>query len=350
MSNLLLNDKEFFALCVDTADGTVKQKDPEGARFSDEAIRQRFFDLLEVSDAKDKYYAMRFQIHQREIFALIIETITEIMPSFYNSEFMNAFVDFRTFNFGEKPVFEVDDMNLFVVSRIANGTWDTRRQKAYGKTDFILDYETYDIYVYDDLFSFLAGRVDFATLIAKVMRSIQFKKEQRILQEFLALPDMANPDFVESGSPEPKRIIELCERVAGMTGAAPILCGTKLALYNILDEIKDYWLSQNMRDEINRTGGLATWKGYTVMPIPTSIEPGTTQIVPNNDKILVLPAYATASGGHSKFIKVANLGTPLIRQINEPQRNQDQVLEYQMQYRMGVGAAVNHHFGVLDFS
>jgi len=343
-----LNDKDFFSLCVDTANGSIKDKDPEGAKFSDTAIRDKFFEALGVTGTDDKLFGIRFQIHQREVMALILETIQEILPNFYNSEFMRNFVEFKTYNFGEKPVFTIDDMNLFVISRIANGTWNTRRQKAYGKTDMVLDYETYDIHIYDDLFSFLAGRADFPTLIDKIMRSIGFNHEQRILNEFLELPNYAHADLIASGSPTTLEIVNLAETIRGLTGAEPIIVGTKIALYNILDEIKDYWLSNGMKDTINNTGGLPIWKGYQVLPIPTSIKPGTFELQPNINKLLVLPRFAVEGG--SKFIKVANIHTPLIRHTTAPQNHQDMTLDYQLQYMMGVGIAVNHYFGVCDFA
>jgi hypothetical protein len=350
MNNSFLNDKVLFSLCVETANGVIKTENPEVAAISDTEIRSRFFQLLGVKDTKDKAFAMRFSLHQKEVCALIVETLQEIMPDFYNSLFMQKFVDFRTYGFGEKPVFEIDDMNLFVVSRVAKGTWDTRRQKAYGKTDMVLDYEAYDIYVYADLFDFLSGRTDFAKLIAKVNRSVQFHKQQRILAEFLSLPDMVNPEFLESGSPTTQTVMELCERVGTLTGSTPVICGTKLALYNILDDIKDHWMSDTMKDEINKTGELATWKGYPVLPLPTAVIPGTTRIQPNTGKILILPGFAAQSGNNSKFIKVATMGSPLIRQTDSVQQTQDMTQEYQLQYYMGAGIAVNHYFGVCDFA
>ena len=340
-----VENKELFALMVDTVNGTVIQKDPEGANDADDAIRKAIFkDILGIEDHTDRRFAGRASLKCAEIFQYIVENIQEVYSSpFINDPFFQRFVEYKSVDWGDRLAFRVEDQYFFTVSEYSGNHWDTRRQRNFGSREIPVSCKWFNVYIYSEYWDFLVGKIDWVTLVKKVQLSIDMHLMGQINANFMNAPNILPTEFKKYTTGIVKaEMIELAERVRTMTGAAPVICGTKQGLSLLGDSINVNWISERMRDRVYTTGLLESWEGYELFPIPNAFKSGTYDFV-DMDFLMLIPSNVGA------FLKVCDEGGQITRATDTPQANQDWTIDYNVAFKRAVLLVMGAVYGAYYF-
>ena len=234
------------------------------------------------------------------LFSLVEEILSRtVVDGLSESDFFNAFVDFRNVAEGDQNVFLVEDSNLFVIAEAADGTQGIRRQRLSGVTEAAIPTSLKVVRIYEELNRVLAGRVDFNTFINKVAQSFT----QKMLNDIYTLWGSASVAqlggityFPEAGEYDEDELLDLISHVeAAAGGKTATIIGTKKALRNLKESIQ----SETAKDELHAMGYYGTFFGTPVIAIPQRHKTGTDEFI-MDDNILTIIA------GDDRPIKVKN--------------------------------------------
>lgn len=306
---------------------------------ANEVIRKAFVDMM----GTDKPDARQFRRHKLEIFEIIEEVLEQtITDGMVANPFFDQFVEYRDLNLGDSNEFYVEDRSMLTVARHAGNHWDIRRQKLNIGDSFTVQTEAYAAAVYTDFKRFLAGRIDFDALIAKVGQAFSNELNSRIYTEFMATMAYLPAEFKETGTYADATLLDIAEHVqAANQGSKIIIAGTRTALSKLNADTA--YLSNDMKNELNKNGVSGYWKGFELLPIPQNHKANTFEFQVANDRFLVLPANA-------KPIKVVKEGMPLIKEVSDGTTNRDMSMEYNFISQYGVAAVFNTLYGLYQFS
>ncbi len=278
-----------------------KVKTPE------EAISDAFFQVLEIKDkenctVKDVVLAFRNESARNGVFAIVEEVIREgIINEGWRNAFFDRFVESRSQARGDKTVFYVEARNELVVSRISkDGRVSLDRQRFDEGDELSVKVETYGIKVYEHIARILLGRSDWSKLVAKLNEAVEQFIAEKTYDTFATVCNNLPTQFRHAGSYHRKQIKKLIANVKRASGASSVtLFGTDVALEYLEDgmlaEQEDGMLAEHPTDEIknelHRTGRVGKWYGETMIELPNSFRQGTamTQNVMQDDVIFVIP-------------------------------------------------------------
>lgn len=177
------------------------------------------------------------------LFTLVEEILTRtVVEGLQEDDYFNALVDFRNVPAGDKNIFLVEDNNLFVVSKVADGTVGVRRQRLGGVSETAIPTERRYVKIYEELDRVLAGRIDFNDMISRVSES--FKNQ--LLEDIYALWMNASADdlggvtyFPAAGVYDEDELLDLIAHVeAAANGKPATIIGTKKAVRTLAPSIQ----------------------------------------------------------------------------------------------------------------
>lgn len=331
MANFDMN--ELVKLAVDGYKGNVEKF---SVKQSQDAIREALVEANGGSTVLD-LKALR---HGKgaEVFAIIEELIPVVInEGLVGDEYFMNLVDYRNLAEGDQNSFLVEDNNLFVVAKAADGTQAIRRQRLGGVSETKIETEMHIVRIYEELNRILAGRVDFNTFINKVAES--FRKQ--MLDEIYALWSAASATtmggsiyFPAAGSYNEGTLLNMIEHVEAAAGGKPAtIIGTKAALRNLQESI----MSDGAKDELHKMGYFGTFFGTPCVAIPQRHKIGFNGTVTQNDDGFVLSdKILTIVAGDQKPIKVVREGTGLVH-MGDPFDNMDLTQEYLYGEKYGMG-------------
>ena len=323
MANFDMN--ELVKLAVDGYKGNVEKF---SVKKSQDALREA---LIEANGGKTQlsYKALRHG-QGMEVFAIIEELIPVLISEgLVGDEYFMNLVDYRNMAEGDQNNFLVEDNNLFVVARAADGTQAIRRQRLGGVSETKIDTEMHIVRIYEELNRILAGRVDFNTFVNKVSES--FRKQ--MLDEIYALWSNATATqmggttyFPAAGIYNENALLTLIEHVeAAAGGKQATIIGTKAGLRYLQESIQ----SDGAKDELHNMGYYGKFFGTPCVAVPQRHKVGSTGFV-MNDKVLTIVA------GDEKPIKVVREGDGIVH-MGDPFDNQDLTQEYVYGEKYGMG-------------
>jgi len=323
MANFDMN--ELVKLAVDGYKGNVEKF---SVKKSQDALREA---LIEANGGKTQlnYKALRHG-QGMEVFAIIEELIPVLISEgLVGDEYFMNLVDYRNMAEGDQNNFLVEDNNLFVVARAADGTQAIRRQRLGGVSETKIDTEMHIVRIYEELNRILAGRVDFNTFVNKVSES--FRKQ--MLDEIYALWSNATATqmggttyFPAAGTYNESALLTLIEHVeAAAGGKQATIIGTKAGLRYLQESIQ----SDGAKDELHNMGYYGKFFGTPCVAVPQRHKVGSTGFV-MNDKVLTIVA------GDEKPIKVVREGDGIVH-MGDPFDNQDLTQEYVYGEKYGMG-------------
>lgn len=264
------------------------------------------------------------------LFALVEEILARtVVDGLQGDEFFNAFVDFRNVALGDQNLFEVEDDNLFVVAKAADGTQGIRRQRLAGMTQVAVPTELRVVKIYEELNRVLSGQVDFNKMIQKVGESFR----QQLLNDIYALwmgataADLGgNTYFPAAGNYDEATLLTLIEHVeAAAGGKKATIIGTKAALRPLAPAVQGV----DSQNDLYNLGYYGKFYGSDVVCIPQRHKLGTTQFV-YDDKMLTIVA------GEDKPIKVVHEGEATIIP-GDLYKNADLTQDYLYMEKYGLG-------------
>ena len=328
--------QEVTNLMNDSLSGRVALFNAEASKYTDEAVREAFFEIL----GDDKLTYQNFRNHKNEIFTIHENVLNTNLPlAWDNSPFYEQFVERKNGALGDKNEFIVEDNSILVASRFSGNHWDTDRQKLQGKRAFSVTTEWIYIHIYDELERFLKGNITLAEMVARLQKAFQNEIDGRIYASFNGIGTYLPAAFTETGSYVKSTMTELIQRVQTASQKNVVLAGSKTALANIADGIDAKWISNSQKEEMATKGALLTLTGLGVnaIEIPQAFIRGTYDFKVANNEIYVLP-------DNEKMIKLYFEGDTRMRD-RDYLDNHDQVYDSQIQTRLGVGVVVSNLIG-----
>lgn len=320
-----------YQLAVQVAIGAAKGK--TATDFSvqgdlDQMIRGAFLEKIGVEKIDQRAYRK----YKTEVFEIIEDAINPIINDRL-SEVMGRFAEVRNVDFGDKPEFIIDNPELFEVAVIADGTTNLRRQRIEnGKLP--VEMRTYGIKIYDELYRFLAGRINWTQLVEKVAKSFERKLAEDIFNAIYGSYDRLDTGYKYTGSYNENAILDVLAHVSASTGNAMIV-GTKQALARLRPE----YIGGGGKDSYNALGYLAIFHGYEVVEMTQSMRAGTNDFALPNSDLLILPSSS------EKIVKVVHEGQALVQ---DEQLSASQEIEHTITKKMGIAVPLaGNQFGVV---
>lgn len=326
---------ELIKLCVDTVRGEVTKF---SAKEGNDVIRKAFVDMI----GTDKITPKVFRKHAIEIFEIIEEVVeqTIVDSSIKHTEFYNQFVEEKNLKLGDANSFYVPNNTQVTVAKYSGNHWDLNRQRIDEGQDFIVKTEAYGVKVYEHFQRFLAGRIDFVALVAKIQEAVDKYQGEAVYAAFMNATTNLPSEFKYAGSYNEDSILKVLERVGAVNGTTPVLVGTRTAIAKLQGTTD---LSDSMKDEKNAIGHLKYWNGYQCIVLPQVLRSNSFEFAFDDSKILCLTA-------DTKPIKLVNEGDVLVQEVSDGTTNMDMTIEYAIQFKMGIMVMFNRLFGTLQIS
>lgn len=267
-----------------------------------------------------------------ELFAIVEEIITEVKHDILSEDpFFKEFVEYRNYEFGDKPEFELPNDELFVVSEIASGSQALRRQRLTGGNKFTVNTSWKGIKVYEEIELLLAGRVDFNNVIDRVARSFAARVNEDIYAVWNgAIEGLAEP-YLVTGTFTEFDMVELIQHVkAANASRAAYIMGTLMALNRVVSGHDN--LAQVALESRYFNGFTGMFNGTPKVEIMQMYKAGTTEFALDDNVVNVFASSV-------KPIMYITEGKSLIIPHSFAE-NTDMTQEYLMMEKTGIAARV----------
>lgn len=328
-------DNNLIKLMVDTAKGSV---DKFSVKDGNKTVREALIELC----GTDKPDYRTFRRNKNEIFEIIEIALDEVITSGWGTnDFFNQFVDFRDLNLGDKNEFDVKDNSVLTVSKIARGNLDMKTQRLDAGSVFSVPISTYGVAVGESLLRVISGRMDWSELVAKVQEAYDNQLKDTIYSSMNASITYLPTAFKQTGSFTAANLQTICDHTKAANGNADIIiAGTSTALANVYGTADISW-SDGMKDEFNRTGRVAFWRGRPLIEIPQVHTMNTFNFKLDDTILYVLPT-------NTKPIKVVNEGNAYIVDESTGENTLDMSVVYKMVKEFGISVIFNKLYGMYD--
>lgn len=296
---------------------------------ADSALREG---LIELNGGNINF--KDFRRNKVEFFEFIEEIVQETVQKGITDEF-DAFAEIKNLSWGEQNKFIIPNRDLFKVATISDGNLNTRKQRLTGRGELVVPVYNRVIAIYDELYRFLAGRIDWVDALNRISRSFVSQLKTDVYTTLYAsFSAMASP-YKVSAAFDRTELLTLCMHVEAKTGSPVVILGTKLALSQVVPN----FISENMKSEANNQGFYASVDGYDMIEIKQTHSIGTDTFAINDSFLLVVPT------GGEKIVKIVNEGETLIYE-NMDGNKADMNIDYKAIMRLGVAVIPSAEVGV----
>jgi len=346
---------DFSQLMVDVANGK-KILNSEGVEqtvdTSNAKIREVMFAVLGIDEnASKKELRRAIRRHKLDVFEVIENTVEKMIQTGWGANpFFEEFVEYKSAALGDTNEFYTEDNVILTVSELAGNHHNLFRQRLGEGSTFAVKTSWYGLKIYAEYERFMAGYVDWATFINKIYEAVDKKVNSMIYTTLgnvgSSLP--AGGQWVKNSpltAATKSVLIQLADDVRTANGTDVVIMGTKVALSKIANIEDVNWISEDMKKERNTTGRVGYFEGIKLAEIPQVFaDNDTTTRLVSNDRLLVMPLV------DNKFIKVFDEGDAQIKEISDGDTNVDKTIEYEYQYKMGVGVVISRLFGIFNIT
>lgn len=268
----------------------------------------------------------------------IIETIIPVIrdEALANDEFITQLVERIQTARGDLNEFVVEEGSNFIVAQMADGIATPRRQRIGERTTVTIPTYVHGVRIYDELSRFLAGRIDWNDLIAKVSDAVLNDMYTTVYSTFAAIDALTpglNENYVKAGTYDEEALMEIVDHVEAATGEKAVILGTKRAL-RLADTAV---LSNEYRSDRYHMGFYGKLNGVPMVEIRQRHVPGTDSFLFPNNVLYVVAA-------NDMPVKLVEEGEPLIDDRDWTQ-NSDMTIEYRYFEKYGVGLIINQKLG-----
>ena len=273
-----------------------------------------------------------YKINQNTIFALIEQTIDEILPARVMEQY-GMFAEVKTFAQGDKPIFttkvnratrdrakqfigRVGIAGLYEVFRLEGGKSYEVPTNAHGGAAQIGFEE------------FLDGNVNFADVLDIVMTGLDDCLYGEIAKQLIGATSSIGAYNKYTGTSFNESAMDKLLSVADAYGSkATIYCTFEFAATMIPSDVR--WASDNIKNTLWNNGWLGNYKGHNVVILRQSFEDET------NSVKVIDPSYCwIIPGGADKPVKIALEGGTIVDEYV----NYDRSREIQVYKKLGVRA------------
>ena len=333
-------NNEVVRLAVDLAMGRVQKF---SIADSNDALRLAFAKLMEFSSedmesGKIVISRQTMRKYKADIFEILEVVINETLQEGLKSQF-DGFAEYRNLAWGDENLFVTPAEQIYRVALVSDGNGNIRRQRLRDGQEFSVSLDTYAIKIGEDFHRFLAGRVEWADLMAGIAESFKRDMTQRIYQAILSSYGKYNSTYHFSGTLTEDDLVELAMHIKARTGEDCAVYGTKLALRKLAPNA----ITEDMKNRRNEVGYYGTIAGIDLREIEQSHKYGTDEFAIDNNMVLVLPQNS------DKMVKVVNEGDAIIQDQNGGITS-DMMKEYFIANRFGVSVICTKVFGFVKMA
>lgn len=276
-----------------------------------------------------------FRNNKYDVFSIIEEVLDVTLGVVITNQF-DALADVKNVGVGEKPSFRVEDPSLFRIARIAGGTNDMRRQKILNSR-FEVDTDYFGAKIYAELEMFIAGRVDWASMVDRLSLSFANDLGKRIYEAVANSYSALNAVYGVTGTYEEDKLFDIIQHVEAKAGGRKaVVMGTKKALRKVSKELL---MSDSMKEDMNRVGYIGNVGGTDLVLLPQAHKVGTDEFFVDDNMLLVVPAQ-------EKLVKVVIEGEATMIEVADAGARNDQQMEYLIQKKLGVGVMQSAIYGM----
>ncbi len=315
-------------LALDTYNGSVEKYSKVEA---EHAIRNA---IVDACGGEWNYFS--FNKNKWDVYQIMSEVLSVGLGELLIGKFDN-FAEVRDTELGDTVEFIVEDKSLFRVATIADGNIDIRKQKLYnGK--LAITTEKLAIKIYEEFDRFIAGRIDWATMIDRVQLSYAHEVSVRIYNAIYGSYDTLVAPYQVSGTFDETKLLDAIAHVEASTGQKAVVFGTKRALAKITTADT----SEGMKDKLNVLGHYGMFRGTDLLELPQAHKPGTNDFAVADDFLLVVP-------NGEKIVKVILEGDVYIYDTEAGARNDEQI-EFFFGRKVGIGVLKADNYAIYKLS
>lgn len=317
-------------LMVDMQRGSITGQYASTTRAEqEEAIRGALFEVIGNSKPGTKEYRQSMRRNEVAVYEIIEEMVDNLVINGdrVKNAFYEQFVEIRNLALGDSNVFYAEGVNTLSISKFSGGHFNISRKRVDIGEEFAVETSDYGIAVFEYLDRFLAGRCDFATLIALMMEAIDKGISEACYAVFADAITNIPTEFIFNGAYDEIRITETLGHVEAQNGAVPVLVGTRSSIAKLQNKVTD--TSSDMKDQKNTMGILEYWNGYRCLTLPQVHKQGTFNFAFDDTKILALPAGV-------KLVKLVLEGDS---QVRDEDKSADKTQTQTITFKMGIGCA-----------
>ena len=299
-----------------------------GTQLSYEALNETL--RQEMNELAGSYALYRE--NKNLIFSMIEETLNEVLPKKVVEQY-NQFAEVRTFAQGDKPIFRRkltsnNRAKQFITRVGLAGVYEVFK---LGRNEESFEVRTSAIggAAQIGLEEFLDGRADFAELTRIVMEGMDELIYKEVAAALKASINQLPPANLVAANGFDEKEFDRLITIASAYGVPTIYCTYEFAVNMIPQEAWRY--TEAMKDELWRTGRLASYKGHKVVILEQGFEDET------NSRKVIDPGYCyiIPAGADSKPVKIAFEGGALVREVDS---NADWSKEFHVYKKVGVVA------------
>lgn len=275
-----------------------------------------------------------YRENKNTIFALIEETIDEILPQKVEEQYMQ-FADVKVLPQGDKAIFR---KRITEASRKRAKTFVTQVGLAGRYEVFMLDGETVEVQMSAigsacriGFEEFLDGRIQFSDLTEVMLEGMDeyiYKEVAKALEAAVKnLPEVNQAEFAGFDEATMDELLA----IADSYGHSVIYCTYEFAAKMVPAE---GWASNDMKSTLWERGYLANYKGHQVIILPQSMTDQT-----NTEKVIDPAQAYIIPVGSDKPVKLAFEGPTAVREVED---NDDWSRDLQTYKKFGIATLLNH--------
>lgn len=275
-----------------------------------------------------------YRENKNTIFALIEETIDEVLPQKVEQQYMQ-FADVKVLPQGDKAIFR---KRITEASRKRAKTFVTQVGLAGRYEVFMLDGETIEVQMSAigsacriGFEEFLDGRIQFSDLTEVMLEGMDeyiYKEVAKALEAAVKnLPEVNQAEFAGFDEATMDELLAISDSY----GQSVIYCTYEFASKMVPPE---GWASNDMKNTLWDRGYLATYKGHQVIILPQSMTDQT-----NTEKVIDPAQAYIIPVGSDKPVKLAFEGPTAVRETAE---NDDWSRDLQTYKKFGIATLLNH--------
>jgi hypothetical protein len=324
-------DNNLLKLAIDLGRGSVANYSNEEAN---DALRKAFMEIA-GTDKIDYKTMRRFKPELFEVMEVILD---RIIVEGITDQF-NDFVEIRNLGWGDTNIFTVEDQSLFNVANVVDGNGDVRRQRL-DNGSFTVTPVTKTVSIYEELYRYLAGRINWASLVQKVGASYQSQLNTDIYTALYDYYSSLTDTYAETGTYSETALLEMIGHVEAGTNSSVVILGTK----NALSKVTSANVSENMKDQKNALGFYGMLAGTPMRMIKQAHKPGGDTFAINDSFLIVTPTPA------DKMVKLVFEGDSIIIENTDPGKRNDMQMEYTFIKKAGIAVVPSSKFGLYRLS
>ena len=351
-----LDENSFKRLLIDTANKKLAVGNFDKAN---DVIRESMFTALgiDMDSYKDGIVPIRdirraYKKHKLDVFEILTVAVEDkLTTGWKESEWFQNFVEMRSIALGDRNEFTTKKDVYLTVNRVSGNHHDVSVQRLGEGSYFSVETCTYSAAVGTDIELYLTGRRDWSELVNAVYSAFDRKVKDMMYAEVIKVGDAlpSNSQFHKTSAltktEKPVFDTLLSDVSTANDDEDVVIMGTRTAIAKVADLTLIDWVSENMKDEHNKTGRVGYYEGRVIFEIPQRFALGdTSKKLVDPNKLLIVPATM------DKFVKFVDVGDAEINEITDRAARQDDSMVFEYKRTMGIATIIGKYIGEWDIT